>query len=124
MNQTQQTLWLVNNILFCYEGKKHTKNKSKRKQHFLKDEEKHSNSKEAYTDRSKSTRRKVGYSAVFADTTRREELPEESSIHTVEMTAIKEIKERVDIKWIIYTDSSSMLAIENSRKSPNTKSDI
>ena len=24
MNQTQQSLWLVNNILFCYEGEKHT----------------------------------------------------------------------------------------------------
>ena len=41
------------------------------------------------------------------------------------MTAFKEIKEREDIRWVIYTDSlSSMLAIENNRKSPNSESDI
>ena len=33
------------------------------------------------------------------------------------MTAIKEIKERKDIRSVIYTNSlSSMLAIENNRK--------
>ena len=33
------------------------------------------------------------------------------------MTAMKEIKETEDIRWIIYTDSlSSMLAIENHRE--------
>ena len=61
MNQTQQPLWLVN-VLFCYEGEKQTGNESKRK--------KHSNSKEAYTDGSKSTSRKVGYATVFTDTRR------------------------------------------------------
>ena len=30
MNQTQQPLWLVNNILFCYEGEKHTRNESEK----------------------------------------------------------------------------------------------
>ena len=33
------------------------------------------------------------------------------------MTAMKEIKEREDIRWVIYTNSfSSMLAIENNRE--------
>ena len=68
MNQTQHfTPWLVK-TLFCYEGDKHTGNKSERKQHFLQHKGKHSSSKEAYTGGSKSTGRKVGY-AVFTDTT-------------------------------------------------------
>ena len=51
--------------------------------------------------------------------------PEEASIYTAEMTTMKEIKEREDIRWGIYTDSlGSMLAIENNRKSRNYKSDI
>ena len=38
---------------------------------------------------------------------------------------MKDIKEREDIKLVIYTDSlSSMLAIKNNRKSPNAKSDM
>ena len=50
--------------------------------------------------------------------------PEKASFHTAEMTAVKKIKEREDIRWVIYTNSlSSMLTIENS-KSPNTKSDM
>ena len=43
-------------------------------------------------DGSKSTGRKVGYVTVFTDATRRGALPEEASIHTAEMTAMKEIK--------------------------------
>ena len=35
MNQTQQTLWFVNKIIFCYEGETHKGNDSKRKQHLL-----------------------------------------------------------------------------------------
>ena len=35
MNQTQQTPWLVNNILFCYEGEIHTGNDREKKHHFL-----------------------------------------------------------------------------------------
>ena len=51
--------------------------------------------------------------------------PEEAYIHTAKKTAIKEIKEREDIGLVICIDSlSSMLAIENNRKSPNTKSDM
>ena len=53
---------------------------------------------------------------MFADTTRSGALPEGASIHTAEMTAMKDIKEREDIRWVIYTDSlSTMLAIENNR---------
>ena len=37
---------------------------------------------------------KVGYAAIFTDSTRRGALPEEASIHTAEMTEMKEIKER------------------------------
>ena len=65
-------------------------------------------SKEAYKDGLK----KVGYAAVFTDTNRRGALQEEA-IHTAEMTAMKEIKEKQDIRWVICTDSlSSMLAID------------
>ena len=71
INQTQQLPWLVNNKLFCYEGDKHTGNESEKKQHFLQQKGKHGSSKEAYMDGSKSTGRKVGYAAVFTDTTRR-----------------------------------------------------
>ena len=60
MNQTQPPPWLVNNILFCYEGDKHTGNESEKKQHFLQHKEKHSSSKGVFTDGSKSTGRKVG----------------------------------------------------------------
>ena len=68
-------------------------------------------------DESKSTGQKVGYAAVFMDTTRRGALPEEASIHTAEMIAMKEIKEKKDIRWVIYTDLlRSMLSIENNKK--------
>ena len=50
---------------------------------------------------------KVGYAAVFTDSTRKEAFPEEASIHTAEMTAMKEIKGRDDIRWVIYTGSLS-----------------
>ena len=42
MNQTQQLPWLINNILICYEGNKHTGNESEKKQHFLQHKKKHS----------------------------------------------------------------------------------
>ena len=67
MNQTQQPPRMVNNISFCYEGEKRSGNDNKRKQHFLL----HKNCNGAYTDGSKSTRRKVGFAAVFTDITRR-----------------------------------------------------
>ena len=86
---------MKNNLLFCYEGDKHTGNESKRKQHFIKHKGKHGSSKEAYIDGSKSTGRKVGYAAVLTDTTRKEALPEEAFIHTAKNTAIKTaLKER------------------------------
>ena len=55
---------------------KHMGNDKKRKQHFLKHKGNHSNFKEAYTDRSKSTRRKIHFAAVFADISKRGALPE------------------------------------------------
>ena len=86
MEETQQPTWLVSNILFCYEGDNHTRNQSKKKQHFLQHKKKHSSTKEAYTDGSKSTGKKVGYAAIFTDTTRRGALLEEASIYTAEIT--------------------------------------
>ena len=68
---------MVNNILFCYEGDKHTGNDSEKKQHFLQDKVKHSSSKEAYTDGTKNIGRKVGYGSVFTDSIRRGTLPKE-----------------------------------------------
>ena len=50
---------------------------------------KHKKEKEVYTDGSKNPGKKVGLAAVFEDATRRGALPEEASIHTAEMTAIK-----------------------------------
>ena len=95
LNQTQEPSWIVNNISFCYEGEKCFRNDNERKQHFFQHKEKHKINKEAFTDGSKSTGRKVGFAAVFTDTTRRGALPEEASIHTAEMTAIKiAMKER------------------------------
>ena len=41
MNQTQPPPWLVNNILFCYEGDKHYANESEKKQNFLQHKGKH-----------------------------------------------------------------------------------
>ena len=80
---------MVNSIIFCYDGEKHTGNESERKQHFLQHKGNHSNNKEAYTDGSKITGMKVGFAAVFEDFTRKEALPQDASIHTDEMTAIK-----------------------------------
>ena len=98
MNLTQQLPWLVNNIMFCYEEETHTGNYSKRKQHLLEHKEKHSNNKEAYTDGSKSTGRKLSFAAVLEGITRRGTLPEEASIHTAEMIAIKTAMRQIQKK--------------------------
>ena len=63
----------------------------------------------------------MGFAAVFADISRRGALPEEASILTAEMSAIKiamrEKQKRKDIRWVIYTDSlSSVIAIEYKRE--------
>ena len=59
MNQTQQSRWLVNNIIICYERETHMGNDSERKQHFLQHKGKHSNNKEAYTDEIKEHRMEI-----------------------------------------------------------------
>ena len=46
------------------------------------------------TNGSKSTGRKIGFVAVFIDITRRRALTEEATIHTAEMTAMREIQKR------------------------------
>ena len=88
MNHTQQPLWLVNIIIFYYEGEKHMGNERERKHNFLQHKG-NSNIKKPYTEGSKSTGRKIDYAAVFADIIRRGALPEETFIHTAEMTVIK-----------------------------------
>ena len=80
-------------------------------------------------DGSKSTGRKVGFAAVFTDITRRGAQPEEASIHTTEMTAIKiamrEIRERGDEMGNIYRLPELNASYrEQQRKSPNIKPDI
>ena len=56
---------------------------------------------------------KVGFAAVFMDITRGT-LPEEAFIHTAEMTAMREIQKRENMRWVIYTNSlSSVIAIDN-----------
>ena len=116
---------VVNNILFCYEGDKHTRNESEKMQHFLKYKHKHSSSKEAYRDRSKSTGRKVGYAPVFTGTTRRGALPEEAFIHTAEVTAMKEIKKRGHEMGNIYKFAEFNACHQEQRRKPsNIESDI
>ena len=111
MSHTQPPPWLVNKISFHSEGETHTGNDSKRKQHFT------TQRKTSYTNGSKSTGKKVGCTAVFTGITRRGLLSEEASIRTAEMTAMKEIKEREQIRWVIYTNLlCSMLAIKNNRE--------
>ena len=52
-------------------------------------------------------------------------LSEEASIHIAEMTAMKKIKERDNIRWVIYTlVELNADHREQQRKSTNTKSDI
>ena len=68
-----------------------------KKHHFLQHTEKPKNTKEAYTDESKSIGRKVGFAAVFTDITTRGVLPKEASIHPGKITAIK-----VALKEILY----------------------
>ena len=55
--------------IILLQRKTHTGNDSERKQNFLQHKENHSNN----TDGSKSTGRKVGFAAVYADIIRREE---------------------------------------------------
>ena len=59
--------------------------------------------------------RKVGFATVFTNITRREALPEDTSFHTAEMTAIKivmtEIQKREDIRWVIYTNEEADKAV-------------
>ena len=62
-----QPLWLINNILFYYEGETHTGNDSERKQHFFQHKGEHIDNKAVSTDGSKSTGKKIGFPAVFAD---------------------------------------------------------
>ena len=51
------------------------------------------------------------------DITSRETLQEEAFIHTAEMTAMREIQKREDMRWVIYTDSlCSMLTTQNIRE--------
>ena len=96
---------------------KNTRNDSERKQYFLQHKENHSNKKEAYTDGSKSTGRKVGFAAVFTDITRRGALPEEASIHTVEMR-------RHEMGNIYRFTEFNACHQELQRKPSNIKSDI
>ena len=48
-----------------------------------------------------------------------------ASIHTAEMTEMREMRKREDMRWVIYTDLlNSILAIENNRDPFNIKLDI
>ena len=58
---------MVNNISFCYEGKKCSGNSNEKKQHFLL----HKSNKEAFKNGSKSIGWKIGFATVFTDTIRR-----------------------------------------------------
>ena len=125
MNETQQTPWLINSIIFCYNAEKHTGNDNKKKQHFFQQKGNHSNNKEAYTERSKSTERKVGFASVFEDITRRGALPEDTSIHTAEMSNERDRKKRRHKMGNIYRLAEfNACHREQQRKPSNIKSNI
>ena len=77
------------NVKLYYGGNSPTNNDNEKKQHFLQQKETHKNTKEDYTYGSKSIGKEVSFAVVFTDITRREALPEEASIHTAQMIAIK-----------------------------------
>ena len=60
--------------------------------------EKHIKNKEVYIDESKSTGRKVGFAAGFADITRRRALLEEASFHAGKVTAVKTIPKEIYLR--------------------------
>ena len=93
-------LWLLNNKLFSYNGESTPKNDN---------EEKPKNIKEAYTDGLKSIGKNVDYAAEFVDIARNRALPEDASIHTVEMSAIKKALKMIHERYIIYTHSQSSI---------------
>ena len=105
---------------------KHVGNDSESKQHFLQHKGNHSNNKETYTDTSKSTGRKVGFAAIFAGIIRRGALPEETFIHTAEMTIMREIqKKRGNKKGSIYRLAEFNAGYPEQQREPsNINSDI
>ena len=86
------------NILLWF--RKTHKNDNERKQQFLQHKGDHSNNKEAYTDGSKSTERKVGFPDVFMYITTRETILKEASIHTAEITALRGKQKKEEIGHI------------------------
>ena len=83
----QQPPWLINNAHYCIDEDSPTNNDNQ-KNNFLKYQVKHKNTKDFYTDRSKSMRRKVSF--------------EETSISTVEMTSIKVPLKKIQKMGNIY----------------------
>ena len=93
----------------------------RKKTTLLKAWKKYKNTKETYTEESKSIGKKVGFAAVFFDITKRGALSEEVFICTAEMIAIKILSKEVnkieDKRWVIYALSqSSMQFIKYSKE--------
>ena len=65
-----------------------------RKNIYYSKKEKHQNTKEVYTDGSKSIKKKIGFAAVFGYITRRGALPEEAFNHTAIKIVSKMIHKR------------------------------
>ena len=82
--------WLLFADNFCYDRESPANNDEKR-QHFLQHKEKHKNTREAYRQ---EKGKRVCFAAVFTDITRKGVLSEEASIHTAEITALREIPKR------------------------------
>ena len=70
----QQFKRILSNTCFCYDRKSPINNDNEKKLHFLQHKEKYKDTKETYTDRLKSKRKKVDFAAVFTDITRRQTL--------------------------------------------------
>ena len=69
--------------------------------------------------------KKVGFAAVFINTTRRWAQSEKTSINTVKMAAIKIALKEIHKRWVIYTHSRFRCSQWNKkRKSPDIKSDM
>ena len=99
-------------------------NNDKEKQEFLQHKKKYKNTKSLHR-----WVEECSFAAVLTDITRRRVLPEKSSIHTAERTAmkiaLKEIHKREDERRVIYIDSE-FYAIHwiQQRKLSNIKSNI
>ena len=84
----QHPSWLLNSLFLCYKWYLPLNTKIEKKD-TIQHKEKHKNNKEAYTNGSKSIGKKSGFAAKLF--IRKGTMFEEASIHTAEMSVIKQL---------------------------------